>query len=837
MHCENQHWQRAGLWLITAWILANGAGQLGASESSIDHPPLEAISTAGVVEIAVYPQRIDLHSSRSVVRVIVSGIDAQGGHRDLSRVAKLTPRNPDVAVAGVTPSGAGLVRPVAEGDTEFDVTVGDFHAVVPVHVAPMEAEQRVSFMFETLPALTKHGCNSGSCHGTPSGKGGFRLSLEAYDPDADKLTLIREALGRRTNANDPEQSLLLRKPTMEVAHGGGRRLHRDVPGYAVLKEWIAQGSPVDPADAPECIKVEVLPGEQRLLNWPAHTQQLLVLAHFSDGSTRDVTDLTKLTSSDPAIAIVKPDGLVVGLKRGDVAIMARFEEHLETCLLTMVRPVPEFVWNSPAETNYIDSLVYKKLQQMQIQAAEVCTDNEFVRRVHLDVTGVPPTLDQAQAFLEDADPQRRQRLIDELLDSPQYASFWAQKWADLLRVRTKTLSAEGVFKFNDWLVDVFQHNMPMDEFVRQLLTAQGSTFHHPAANYYRAHADAESATEATAQLFLGVRMECAKCHNHPYERWTQDNYYGLSAFFQRVKSKPGSRNGETVVWVARRGDVVQPRTKEVMKPWLPLKGVVENENEFDLRPVLSQWLTSDDNPFFAKVSVNRIWAHVMGRGIVEPVDDFRDSNPPANGELLDALAADFIKTGYDQKEILRRILNSRVYQHSSQSNAFNADDNHYFSHAKVNQLSAEQLADSIGQLTGVWDSYSRLPPGTRAGQLPSPDFANDFLKLFGQPDRETTCVCERSDDSNLGQALQLFNGGAVHSKLQSASNRFRVALTAKADDATVLRDLYLAAYARYPEANEKATAFAYLDAQPDRLQGWEDICWSIINSKEFLFRH
>jgi len=809
----------------------------GESSTSV-LPQMQPVDIGQPVCIEVQPARIDLRRQRSRVHVLATAYYADGHLQDVTRVARVTSSAPDIARVVSNDNSAAYVEPVHDGETEIVVTVGDIPNTVPVTVSCPEELDPVSFRLETLAALTRQGCNSGGCHGTPSGKGGFRLSLEAYDPALDELTLIHEFYGRRTNPLQPDQSLLLRKPTLDVAHGGGRRIRRDDVSYQVLRDWIREGCQVDPPSAPTCVRLEVLPGPQRLLVWPAHTQQLIGIAHFSDGTHRDVTDLVKWMSSDTGVAQVNPQGVVIGSGRGNVAVMARYLEQLETVQLTFVQPVEGFVWNNPPEHNYVDTWVYRKLKQMQYLPSELCDDSEFLRRVSLDVIGLPPSIDEAKNFLADSASDKRSRKIEELLERPEYAAFWAQKWADLLRVREKNLSSEGVHKFHTWLVEAFRQNMPLHTLAESLLTSQGSTFLQPPANYYRTLSDPTVSVEATAQLFLGVRMQCAKCHNHPFEKWTQDNYYGLSAFFSRVKQSPGSRAGESVIWVSRQGDMVQPRTGKVMQPWLPVRGTLDGETPRDPRVHLVEWLTADDNPYFAKVGANRIWAHVMGRGIVEPVDDFRESNPPANQELLDALADEFRDSGYNQKQILRTILNSRVYQHSAVANAMNRTDEKYFSHALVRMWDAEQLLDAIGYLTGVWESFAGLPAETRATQLPSPDATSEFLKIFGQPDRETSCACERTHDSSLTQALQMLSGGLVHGKLCHSENRFRQAIAQGRRDEEILADLYLAAYARRPSAVEQQATLGHLQRySSDRQAGWEDICWSLINSKEFLFRH
>jgi hypothetical protein len=411
------------------------------------------------------------------------------------------------------------------------------------------------------------------------------------------------------------------------------------------------------------------------------------------------------------------------------------------------------------------------------------------------------------------------------------------KWADLLRLRGNKVTPSGVHKFHRWLVAALRDNMPADKFAQTLLLADGSTYANPAANFFRTAADTNDCTETTSQLFLGIRIQCAKCHNHPFERWTQDNYYGIGAFFNRIQKKPGMTAEEQIVWVSRSGEVTQPRTGKQMKPWLPLKGDADVPGDEDRRESFARWLTAPDNPFFAKVEVNRMWGHLLGRGVVEPVDDFRDSNPPSSAALLDHLAKDFVQHGFDRKHTMRTILNSRTYQLSSRKNDFNRMDTKYFSHATTRLLSAEQLLDAICRVTGVAEKFAGLPEGTRATQLPSPDVDNYFLKVFGQPARETACQCERSSDSNLSQALQMINGPLVHSKVRDEKNRLRTLVTGGKSDNDVVGELYLAALSRPPSEAELGAASKHITASGDRMRGLEDVCWALLNANEFLFQH
>ncbi len=821
--------RRAQLAALVTLLSLAGAPAFGAAADA--DAQLEPIVVGSPSKIEVFPTSFKLDSPRRVVHLIVTGYYEDGSVQDLTRAAELTSADQQIAKVA-----AGVVTPVADGSTQVTVKVGGQELQVPIEVAGQATPDEISFNYGTLAVLSKQGCNQGACHGSPSGKGGFRLSLRAYDPALDIETLVREAFNRRTNLYEPEKSLLLRKPLMEVAHGGGRRLDKDDDGYQVLRDWIEQGCRVDDADAPQCVKLDIYPRE-RILMRPAHTQQMVALAHFSDGSVRDVTSLACFSSSDEAVATVTPDGLVVGQDRGEAAILVRFLDKLESSTMMFLKEVPGFEWSNPPENNFVDHHVFAKLHQLEILPSDLCTDEEFIRRVYLDVIGILPTAAETSAFLSDTAPDKRAKTVDALLERPEFAEFWALKWGDLLRLRNAKVSNAGVHKFHRWLVAAFRDNTPYDKFARELLTAEGSTFVNPPANFFRTATDTNDCTETTSQLFLGIRIQCAKCHNHPFERWSQDNYYGIGAFFNRVQRKPGVNPEEQVIWVARGGEVTQPRTGQQMQPWLPLTGTAEMKGEGDRREALVEWLIKPENPFFAKVEVNRIWGHLLGRGIVEPVDDFRDSNPPSSASLMAALADDFVAHGYDRKHVMRTILNSRTYQLSSRKNEFNATDAKYFSHASTRLLSAEQLLDAICRVTSVPEKFAGLPAGTHATALPSPDVDSEFLKVFGQPARETACQCERSTDSNLSQALQMINGPLVHGKVRDEKNRLRSLVEAGKSNEEIVGELYLAGLCRPPSEPELAAATGHIAKSGDRMRGLEDVCWAILNANEFLFQH
>jgi hypothetical protein len=791
-----------------------------------------ALDLATLERIEVQPEQLQLHSPRERAIVLVTGFFPEGRVVDLTRDAQLT--SADAAIAEYQ---EGAVWPRGNGGCELSVQVAEHKASVAIVVDGFDQPAPISFHTETVAALTRQGCNSGACHGSPSGKGGFQLSLLGYDHVLDELALTYGEEGRRTNSIDSAQSLLLLKPMMVVPHRGGLQLRSTDDTYNVLRQWIAEGSRVDAAEGQRCVRLELLPASGRVLKHPHLRQQIVARAHFENGAVRDVTRLTKFSSSDEQVATVTKDGVLAGQRRGQVAVMARYLDQLVSCQFTLVQDVEGFHWPDPPANNYVDELVYEKLRQLQYEPAALCSDSDFVRRVYLDVIGVLPTIEEQAAFLADQGADRRQRLIDRLLDRPEHAGFWALKWGDLLRLRKDDIQESGVHKFHRWLVEAFAKNMPLDQFARELLTAQGSTYDHPAANYFRACDEPSKATETAAQLFLGSRIQCAKCHNHPFENWTQDNYYGLSAFFNRVSSKPGRRFEEEIVYVARDGEVVQPRTGQTMKPWLPGDGVLADGAGQDRRRAFVDWLTAPGNPFFARVAVNRIWAEVMGQGIVDPVDDFRQSNPPSIPALLDKLAEDFVQHGYDQKHILRTILNSRTYQLSSQATELNRDDTRFFSHAKMRMLSAEQLLDAVCQVTQINDTFPGLPAGTRATEIPSPDFNHPFLDTFGRPARATACACERDNHSTLAQVIELFNGSLIRLKLADKQNRFHRLLEAGRPQPEVVESLYRAAVCRPPTDAELQTAVAYIAGRESPSSGLEDVCWALMNSNEFLTQH
>ena len=790
-------------------------------------------------EVVISPNRVTLSGPRDVRQLVITGKYSDGTLRDLTPVVDAVPNVSDV----VTIEEKLFIRGVKSGTATLTVKAGGKETKVVVTVEKLDEVKPVSFRHDVMAAFNVGGCNMGACHGTPSGKNGFKLSLRGFDPTADYLQLTREQFGRRSDKHNPDASLTLLKALGRVPHEGGTRFGASSYPAEMMRQWLVEGMQDDSASLPSVKKLDVTPGN-RVLHNPSKFQQLAVRATYSDNSQRDVTRITNFSSSDPGIADVNLNGFVEFKRPGEVAILVRYLEEMVSVRLTYLEPRVGFTWSNPAEFNAIDKNVFEKLKLMTILPSELCTDTEFVRRAYLDAIGRMPTPAEAKTFFADGSADKRTKLINQLVTQPEFADFWALKWADVLRSSRKTIQAKGSYGFQLWLREKLAVNTGLDDIVKELLTATGNTYTNPPANFYRIAKDPQSLAEATAQLFLGVRMQCAKCHNHPFERWSQDDYYGLSAVFARVKNRPDADApaaakaiSAEIIFATRDGEVSQPRTGKVMKPRFPGSGDQDLKVGTDRRAAFADWLTKPENPFFAKSVVNRVWFHVMGKGIVDPVDDFRESNPSCNDELLNALAKDFAEHHYDLRYLVTTIMKSRTYQLSAQPNDTNKDDGKYFSHAVTKLLTAEQLLDAISDVTGVPEKFAGLPIGTRAIQLPDGEVNHPFLKTFGQPARELACECERESDGNLAQALQLINGPTVNEKVRSASNRLSTLLSQKKSERETLDEIYLAALARAADDSEAKIALAHVAKHTDKRKAWEDVLWAVLNTREFLFRH
>jgi hypothetical protein len=705
-----------------------------------------------------------------------------------------------------------------------------------------------------MALLSRGGCNSGACHGNRSGKGGLKLSLRGENPHADFLTLTREFAGRRINTAEPGRSLLLLKPTAAVPHVGGRRFTPHGSEAQLLERWLASGA-LWSDNAPHVLQLEVSPRE-------IYTHQdrvpLEVMATLSDGSRRNVTSLASFELSN-LLARITPAGEVVREEYGEVAVLTRFLDHMVTARIAFLEPRDDFAPTTFPQHNFIDQHIDTKLARLKIQPAPVCDDATFLRRVSLDVAGLLPTAEEARAFVNDPATDKRDRLIDQLLARREYSEHWALKWSDLLRSEEKVLDRRGVDAFHNWIRRSLAANKPLDQFVRELLAARGSTYLFPEANFYRANRDPFTRAETAARLFLGVRLQCAKCHNHPFDRWTQDDYYSWAAWFARfdyqiVSNERGDKfdqnafNGEQIVNVLSQGEVTDPRTGQVAQPRFlgeTTPSLAEND---DRSTLLAHWLTAGSNRLFLRAQVNWIWYHLMRRGLVEPIDDVRDTNPASHPELLDALADTFAEQGCDVKRLIKLIVQSRAYQTSAAVNDTNRHDTANYSHALSPRWPAETLLDAQSQVLGLWPAFDGYAPGTTARQVrgvlrssraDKRTSGDRFLKLFGKPDRLLACECERSSDTTLGQALFSLSDEELQGRLVSEKNRLHGWLAAGWSDTQILEEMYWTALSRAPTAAEQQSALPLFAAVagPARTEAWQDFTWALLHSREFQFRH
>jgi hypothetical protein len=787
----------------------------------------------GPETVVVSPEAAVLTGPRARVRLLVAGRWADGSLRDLTGSAEFAAADGPRVVA-VSPDGT--VSGVADGTGAVVVRAAGRTVRVAVTVRGSGSPTPPSFRNEVMAVLARTGCSMGACHGKVSGQNGFRLSLRGPFPEDDHPALTRELAGRRVDRTVPADSLLLLKSVGGVPHEGGVRFERDSDEYRLLHDWIAAGMPDDPVGAPKLVGLEVHPAF-RVLTEPAWTQHLRVTARYSDGGVRDVTHLAWFSVSDEMLGECSPEGRVTGKRRGQLAVVAHYLTEVAGAGFVFVPDLPDFRFREPPVHNFVDRLVFGKLRQMRLPASDLCTDAEFLRRASLDVCGVLPTPEQTRAFLADPAPDKREKLIDALLERPEYADFWALKWADVLRNSREFFPERAVHRLHRWIRRSIAANVAFDRFAGELLAAAGSTVAHPAANFARATPEPTFAGEAAAQVFLGIRLQCARCHNHPLERWTQDDYYGFAAFFAGVRQKPGRLPDEAVIGHDPARAVTQPRTGRRMTPRFPGGTAPAVPAGADPRPALAAWISDPANPYFARATVNRVWRHLLGRGIIDPVDDIRDSNPACNAELLDALAREFVASGFDLKALIRTVLRSRTYQLSARPVPGNADDEVMFSRAVPRQLTAEQLLDAVCAVTGSPEKFAGLPAGTRAAQIPDTSADVAFLRTFGRPKRQIPCDCERDGDSNLGQVLQLVNGEFLNKKLTAPDNRIGRALADRRSDAEIVAELYLAAFCREPRADELDRAIRHIAASGNRRQGLEDVLWALINSREFLFQH
>lgn len=767
-------------------------------------------------------------------QVLVYGKYESGQVRDLTRSAKYSTVPPGV----VSIDTSGYVTPLAEGSCKLTATVEGYSDAANVSVSNIQNDLPVNFPNQVVPVFTKYGCNGGGCHGKSGGQNGFRLSLLGFEPTEDFEYLIKEGRGRRLFPSAPDKSLLLTKAIGKSPHGGGARFAEGSPPYRMIRRWIEQGMPYGNPTDPKVVRIEVEPSG--MLMQRKGTQQVAVIAHYSDGSTRDVTRTTQFDSNDTEMAEVNDNGLVTtSTFTGSVSVMARYQGHVDVFRATI--PLGIEVTGLPAEKNFIDKHVFQNLKALGLPPSKISDDSTFLRRVTIDIAGRLPSADETAGFLADKAPDKRDRLIRRLLDSTDYADYFANKWSAILRnKRNRNEDKYATFAFHDWIRASLLENKPYDRFVREIITASGSPEHNPPVAWYREVKDQSSQVEDTAQLFLGLRIQCARCHHHPFEKWSQEDYYGFAAFFAQVGRKKGMRNGESRIYQRQVPAVAKnPKTGQNVsarglgfqaEPIAP---------EQDARRMLADWMARKDNPFFARSLVNRYWKHFFSRGLVDPEDDMRVTNPASNPELLDALAKDFIENGFDMKDLIFKICSSNTYQLSAIPNEWNRKDKSNFSRFYPKRLNAEVLLDSINQVTRTNTSFSGVPSGTRAVQLPDNGFGSYFLTVFGRPESSSACECERSGEANLAQSLHLLNSSEIQSKLTAANGRASALANDKSrDDVGRLKELYIAAFSREPLAEEIQIATSHIKKhENDPKRAYEDIVWALINTKEFLFNH
>ena len=810
--------------LVPVW-----AGQSGASQS--------------VISVRVFPPAVQLDSARDFQRLVVQAERADGVTLDISTEAKLTLVDPAIAAvrpaAPVTGAPLPLLQPLADGETRLIVEYQGLTREVPVRVTSAANSPPLSFRLDVMPVFARGGCNMGSCHGAARGKDGFRLSLFGFDPAGDYHRITREMPGRRIDLGDPAASLLVQKAIGEVTHTGGKRFAADSDLAKTLKEWISAGAKDDPeagAKTPVLTGLDLYP-PQALLEGKSAKQQLVAVAKFADGTDRDVTDLVWYSSSNAGSAAVTVGGGVSSGRRGEAFLMARYDTMTVGVPIVVIPSNLAFHFPEAVGNTWIDDLVDTKLRSLRIAPSSVCDDETFLRRASLDLIGLLPSVEQREAFLTDQSPTKRFDFIDNLLQRKEFVDLWGMKWAEILQIRSQGIfvSPKGALLYHQWLDQRIAANQPIDEMVQDLLVASGGTFDNPPTNYFQLERDTLKLTENVAQAFLGMRIQCAQCHNHPFDRWTMDDYYGFAAFFTQLRRKRGEDPRETIVFDSSGGVAKHPVSGKPVAPKF-LGGDRPEIKVKDRREALAEWVIDPENPFFARRIVNLVWAHFLGRGIVHEPDDFRVSNPPVNEPLLDELARRFVESGWNFRGLVRDIVYSQTYQRSCEPTASNRLDTTNFSHAMVRRIRAEVLLDTLAQVTDTTNKFPGLPDGARAVQVADGRTTTYFLTTFGRATREDVCSCAVSMDPSLSQALHLLNGEVANERIRKGNLVGRWIKEGLADSQIIDR-LIIRCYGRRPLERERVELVAGIQGGSHRQSALEDIFWALLNSPEFIFNH
>jgi hypothetical protein len=782
-------------------------------------------------QIAVYPPDINLETSRDRQSFVVQLTQPDGITRDVTAQAQVTFANPSLVKLDKF-----YVLPVADGVTEMNVAFSGQTVKVTVKVTKAKEDRAISFKQDVMPVFMRAGCNVGGCHGAARGKDGFRLSLFGFDPDGDHYRLTRELNGRRINLAMPAESTLLEKAVGKVPHTGGAKIKEGDEYYQAIMRWLEADAPLDPPTIALPVSMEVFP-PSAVLDGKGEKQRVVVRAKYSDGTDRDVTSLALFLSNNDNAAKIDGNGDVTGGERGEAFIMARFHTFtIGVPFITLPKDL-KFTWGNPTENNYIDTLVNNKLKKLRIEPSGVCDDPTFVRRVYLDIVGELPTPDEYARFMVSTLPNKRDLLVDELLDRKEFAELWVLKWAELLQIRSSNdVSYKAMLLYYGWLQEKIAKNVPTDEWVKELLGANGGTFKNPATNYYQLERDVLKVTENVAQVFMGMRIQCAQCHNHPFDRWTMDDYYSFASFFTQIGRKGTDDARELVVFNSGGGEIAHPVRKQAMPAKFLGSTIPADVAGKDRRVVLATWLASPENPYFAKNLSNMVWNHFFGQGIVNEADDVRISNPASNQELLDAMGKKFTEYKYDFKKLVGDICKSQTYQRSTQATKTNEGDTRNFARGPIRRIRAETMLDIITQVTDTKNKFQGLPLGARAVQIADGGTSTYFLTTFGRPTRETVCSCEVRLEPTLSQSLHLLNGGTVEPKI-GPGNLVGKMLQEKKTPAQVIEHLYIRCLARPPKPEELKTLLAIVEKSQDKKQSLEDVFWAIMNSREFMFNH
>ncbi|MBY0231968.1 MAG: DUF1549 and DUF1553 domain-containing protein, partial [Gemmataceae bacterium] len=782
------------------------------------------------LSLTVSPPEASLLTSRGTQVFTVQATYADGLTRDVTAKAKAALVDPKLAKID-----GNVLKPLADGETQLVVEHEGKSARIPVKVKDAAKDRPISFKLDVMPIFMRAGCNQGGCHGAARGKDGFRLSLFGFDPDGDHYRLTREAPGRRINIALPEESLLVEKSTGAVPHTGGQRIKKGDHLYADLVRWMEAKAPLDAPTIPTVTGLEIYP-KNAVLDGKGETQQMTVQAKYSDGSLRDVTKLALFLSNNDTSAKIGEDGKVTAGDRGEAFVMARFSTFTVGSQVIVLPKGLKFEWPKVEEKNYIDTLVHDKLKKLRILPGGVCDDETFLRRVYLDVVGVLPTAEEYGKFMSSKETGKREKLVDELLGRKEFAELWVLKWAELLQIRSsQQVSYKAMLLYYDWLQERIAKNVPVNEWVQELLGASGGTFKSPATNYYQNETDILKVSENVAQVFMGMRTQCAQCHNHPFDRWTMDDYYGFAAFFSQIGRKGADDPREQIVFNSRGGEVAHPVKRVVMKPKF-LGGIEPDMKGEDRRKVLAKWLASPDNPYFATNLANRVWHHFFGVGIIDEIDDVRISNPASNPELLAAMGKKFTEYKYDFKKMVRDICNSRTYQLSTQGHESSAGDTRNYARSYLRRIKAETFLDCISQVTETKNKFPGLPNGARAVQIADGSVSTYFLTTFGRPMRETVCGCEVRLEPTLSQSLHLLNGDSTGNRI-SSGGLIAKRLGEKKTPAQIIEELYVRTLTRKPTKAEAEKLLALLRDEKDQRVALEDVFWSLLNSREFMFNH